>query len=161
MDFETDLRINKFRLDEEWLAQPGLFMRYAQKQAEASKELDAEKHSLEVTKAQVDRAIRMDPEEYNIDGKVTERQVEAVVLQDSDYQSAMEIYNDAKYNLGLLTSAVRAFDQRKSALENLVRLHGQSYFAEPRSPKGGEDIGDDAREQASHEVVRRRRRRST
>jgi hypothetical protein len=32
-------------------------------------------------------------------------------------------------------AAVNAFEQRKSALENLVRLFGQSYFAGPKMPR--------------------------
>ena len=31
--------------------------------------------------------------------------------------------------------AVYAFEQRKTSLENLVRLHGQQYFAGPKMPR--------------------------
>ena len=41
----------------------------------------------------------------------------------------------AQYELEVMGAAVRALDQKKSALENLVRLQGQNYFAGPSVPR--------------------------
>ena len=35
----------------------------------------------------------------------------------------------------LHSQLLKAFEQRKDALENLVRLHGQQYFAGPKIPR--------------------------
>ena len=42
---------------------------------------------------------------------------------------------DARYEFNTAKGAVRAVDQRKESLENLVRLHGQHYFAGPKIPR--------------------------
>jgi hypothetical protein len=37
-----------------------------------------------------------------------------------------------QHNRSLLNSLVKSLEQRKAMIENLTKLHGQSYFASPK-----------------------------
>jgi len=133
LNYEKDLRIDPNALDIEWLEQASVFMRYAEASAEAAREVDKAKELLEVTKAEVDSDIRQKTKKG--DKKPTEAAILGMVMQDPRYQQALSDYNDVKHESAILSAAVKAFEQRKVALENLVRLHGASYFAGPSTPR--------------------------
>ena len=140
-NYERDRQIDPTALDVEWLDQANRFGRYAEAAAYAEQKLDKAKETLEVIKAQLDSRIRQDPDKYlGKDVKITNPAVDAVILQHKDYTEANETYLKAKLNFGLLTAAVKTMAQRKDALENLVRLQGQNYFASPREPR---DLGQE------------------
>lgn len=134
LDYEQDIIIDDSALDLEWLDQPALFLKYSRNLAQCNQRLDEYKQNLDIVKAEADSNIRKNPDKYKID-KITEAVVTNLILQDEDYQEAYKAYLNAKYEVDIATGAVRAFDQRKSALENLVKLHGQSYFAGPKLPR--------------------------
>jgi hypothetical protein len=149
MNYEQDLKIDAEALDKEWLHQPVLFMQYAAESAAAQDRLGRAKESLDVVKAEQDSLIRSQPS----DKKPTEAAIAGMVLQTREYQEANERYLAAKLEYDLCQAAVRAMDQRKSALENLVRLLGASYFAAPAEPRDlGREWVKEAREQAREEV---------
>jgi hypothetical protein len=139
MNYENDLDIDIHSLDEEWLGQSVLFMRYAEKAADAKKEVDEAKQRMEITEAEIDSVIRHNPDEYDVNGKLTETIISKAVALSEAVQKATEEYIDAKHQADILSRAVVAFDHRKKALENLVYLHGQSYFSSPRPPEGKEN----------------------
>lgn len=132
--YEEDLLIDPEQLDVEWLDQPRKFMRYAEEAAKAKREMDRAKEHCDVVYAEQDSKIRINPERYDI-AKVTADSVKATVLQQEAYKKAQMKYNDTKFDYDIAMAAVRAFDMRKSALENLVKLQGQSYFAAPSEPR--------------------------
>jgi hypothetical protein len=133
MDYEQDIEIDEMALDVEWLNQPGLMMKYARHSAQMRRELDESKQNLDITKAEVDKDIREHPEKYKLE-KITEGAVFSAILTAKKYQDAHTEYLAAKYESDMAQGAVNAFEQRKSALENLVKLHGQQYFAGPKVP---------------------------
>lgn len=134
MNYEQDIEIDETALDIEWLNQPGLMMRYARHLAQMRRDLDEAKQNLDVVKAEVDRNIREFPEKYGID-KLTEGSVNSAVLTSKKYKEAQEKYLNAKFEADMAQGAVNAFEQRKTALENLVKLNGQQYFASPKVPR--------------------------
>lgn len=134
LNYEQDVKIDEQALDIEWLEQAALFLKYARHAANMRKELDAAKENLDVIKAEADNYIRKNPAEFKIE-KVTEAVVTSLILQDETVQKANKRFNDAKYELDMAQAAVSAMNQRKDALENLVKLHGQSYFAGPKVPR--------------------------
>jgi hypothetical protein len=109
-------------------------MKYAQISASARKTLDEAKEELEFVRAELDKAIRSNPDRYDID-KITEAVVIATITIHKDYQKASSVLINAKYENDMAYGAVKAIDARKDALENLVRLHGQQYFAGPKVPR--------------------------
>jgi len=131
--YEEDLAIDEHALDSEWLDQPRHMFRYCRMLADAHREMDFAKEALAVRKAQLDLEIRSAPESFGIT-KLTEAALSAAVLMHEDYRAANKVFLTAQYNHEVVQGAVRSFDHRKSALENLVRLHGASYFAGPEVP---------------------------
>lgn len=132
------VHVDEHNLDEEWKQQPALYHRYARKLADARHKEAECKADLEVTCAELERAIRATPERYGV-SKVTEALVEATVKVQAEYQRAVKAYNDARYNVGILSAAVDALSHKKSALENLVSLWARDYFSTPRL-KGDDDL---------------------
>jgi len=135
-DYSAELSIDPDALDIEWLIQPSLFIKYAEALAEARLELDKNKTELDMIRADIDNEIRQNPIPYSgSDKKPTETQIANLVIQHPDVQNANDRFIESKHIVELLSLAVRAFDQKKAALENLVKLHGQQYFAGPMEPR--------------------------
>jgi len=132
--FKEDLEIDPNALDVEWLEQPKKFFDVAEQAAEAKREVDRAKLALEVTEAELDNDIRTSPEKYGL-AKVTDKAIAAAIKMAEKYQEASKTLTEAQYEKNMLDSATQAWDQRKRALENLVFLHGQSYFAGPSVPR--------------------------
>lgn len=134
MDYDKDIEIDDTALDIEWLEQPRKMLQYSKNAAFRRMKLDDAKQALEVVKAEVDKKIRKNPEKFGIE-KITENVIAATILINQEYQEAYAEYLTAKYESDMASGAVQAFEQRKSALENLVKLHGQQYFAGPKIPR--------------------------
>lgn len=160
MDYETDIQIDEQALDVEWLDQPRLMMRMCQHAEGARQESDWAKERLDIKKAELDRAIRADPEEYQIK-RISEAAIQNAIQLDPEYQKVSKKFIDAKYESNMANAAVRAFDQRKTALENLVRLHGQQYFAGPRAPRDLSEERERRQTQSNAKVGQAMRRRRT
>jgi len=133
MNYEADIRIDETALDLEWLEQASLMLKYTREQADTMKEEELAKERLDLVKAELDKEIRTNPESFDI-VKITEGAIQAAILSHNKYQRASKELIDARYNNLVAKGAVRAFEQRKDALENLARLHGQQYFAGPKVP---------------------------
>lgn len=147
-DDEFDfLHPDKHRLDEEWEKQAPLYFEYARKLErantkidESKAEVDVLKNELDVERAEVELIIRRKPAKYTGVEKATEAIIAAAVKVHPRVQRAQVKMQEAsrmvivaKNRAGILAAAVKALDHRKKALENLVWLHGQNYFSEPRA----------------------------
>jgi hypothetical protein len=134
MNYENDIKIDCDQLDLEWLDQASTFMKYARNAAGCRKYLDEVKEKLDLVKAELDQKIRKNPKKYKIE-KITEPVVSATIIQQEDFKVVNKEYMEAKYELDIAQAAVSAMNQRKEALENLVKLHGMQYFAGPKVPR--------------------------
>ena len=134
MNYERDMAVDESALDVEWLRQPQLMLRYTRHTAEMKRQADQAKEAVDVEAADLDRRIRNKPRAFSLD-KPTEAGVRNAIVLQPAYQRATAAYIDAKYEYDMAMAAVRAMDQRKTALENLVRLHGMAYFAGPSVPR--------------------------
>lgn len=150
-DYEADLSIDINALEVEWMNQPKLFMHYSKLLADARDSLARAAEKEDVMRAELASDIRKRPTAYEVE-KITEAVVNEIVTRslknefgapssDKDALELIKFYRAAhntaleqKADTDFLTAAVRAFDQRKDALESLVRLHGQNYFAGPSVP---------------------------
>ena len=151
LDYAADVTIDTDALDVEWLRQPQLMLKYCRHAASMANLVDITKERLDVVRAQLDKDIRSDPGKYGIEkltegaiqnalilvGQIDSATEEGEELQSTlrPYQEASSAYIQAKYESDMAKAAVRAIDQKKDALENLVRLHGQQYFAGPSVPR--------------------------
>lgn len=127
LNYEKDIKIDHNNLDLEWLRQPDLAFAYGNALADARAETDLADENLDISKA---KAVQ---KAFGLGLKVDAAKAEADL--DPDYLEALESYRTAKHKQGLIQAAYDAVQTKKSALENLVRLHGQQYFASPQEPK--------------------------
>lgn len=134
LNYEQDVSIDETALDVEWLQQSNLMYKYAKYQAETKKAMDEAKERLDFIKAKVEMDIRANPENYGL-SKVTESAVASTILLQPGYLEASKKYVEARYENDIAVAAVRAIDQKKTALENLVKLLSVSYFAGPSAPR--------------------------
>lgn len=133
MDYGRDVLIDYNALDWEWLRQAELTLKYGEALAEARLATDQAKEAMDIEEAKAGGRAREHFSSKNI--KVTVDMVRDEVQLDDDRQEAAEKFNQARYQQGLVQAAFDAIQAKKSALENLVRLHGQQYFAGPSEPK--------------------------
>ena len=156
LDFDTDVGIDPDSLDIEWLRQATLYMRYATEAARRDAIVKRAKESLEVADAQIDREVRR-----SADKRLTEAQVSAAVTLDARHQQAAEELTEALYQYNIVAAAVRAMDNKRSALENLVKLYAGSYFAGPREPRNlSEEYGKRRFQEISEQRTRSTQRDS-
>jgi hypothetical protein len=134
MGYIEDMKIDENGIDVEWLRQPRLMMQYSEEAAKARRDCDRAKEALDICKAELARDIRSSPETFGL-AKITDSAVESTILNQNEYKTCMEDFIQAKYNMEMAQAAVRAMDQKKTALENLVRLFGMQYFAGPSVPR--------------------------
>lgn len=145
--YQNDIKINKYRLDEECLSQASRYAYWAECLAMAKADLVAAKDNLEYTKAM--RAISLRNLYQEIGERFTEAKLEAAVLIDDEYLEAKAKYRDADEVCNKFQVAVNAMDMRKSELDNLVKLYVAGYFSNTVSGSVGRR---DANEQVSNDI---------
>lgn len=156
LDFNTktiteNLEINEFKLDEELKSQPSIFFKYAALAAEADAEVRRLKEAIGIVEAEADSRARNE-----LTGKITEAAIKAFVAQDEECIEANQKYIEAVRDKNLLDAAVKAFEQRKGCLDNLVRLHTQKYFAETEENVYAKAAEQDIKQEHVRKVVRER-----
>lgn len=126
-DFQKDLSINKFRLDEECLSHSGRYAFYAEAQGRAKSEVSKAKDNLEFVEAEANLRIR---KEYLESGaKVTEGTISSRISTDEEVLEAKKQVREAEEVFGRLSVAVSAMDTRRSELDNLVKLYCAGYYS--------------------------------
>lgn len=164
MDYKRDVSIDFNNLDKEWLKQPSLTLEYGEVLADARLRLDKMKEVFDITKAEIDISTRGFWSESG--KKFTEAQIAAEVLLNKKVRKASEELMKAREDLGSIQVAYDAIQTKKSALENLVKLHGQDWFSRPVEPRetGGTGFTDrmnsalkERSNEAAKEAARRRR----
>lgn len=148
------LDIDQDALDVEWLNQSRDYFEWATHLAESRHQLDQAKLTRDIVKADLSKCIRENPADFELE-KVTESQVTNAILLQDEYQDAESKVHECSYAVRLAEAAVQAMDHRRKALENLVFLHGQNYFSEPRA------IGEESSEYVATASKRRARKRTT
>ena len=140
LNYDVDLELNRYNLDEEAVKQPVLYMQYQELMIDKKKEIDDMKIQIDVIKNQlktVEGALWIRIKNQKIDNKnPTDKLVEATVLTNPereaefvnciDRQKEMNILNQ---EFGILEAAVKSFEQRKKSLEHLVGLDGRGYYS--------------------------------
>lgn len=152
-DLEPDLEIQKFKLDEEWVRQPQRYLKYAQASAYFQQELGEAEQKAKVLLATLKADCAEDPETCLGKGvKPTNDRCEAYAIQHPEYIAAKQAAIDAKYNADMALAAVFAMQQRKEALENLVKLQGMELYSEP---KASGDFTKEATKKQATEILKR------
>lgn len=129
MSYKDDLKIDEGNLHGEWKDQPFLQMKYVEEATHADVNAKRAKENLEIEKAELYLSIRK-MKEFNKE-KITEAIIDAEIKVSNEYKEAHTVYFKALEKSKILNGAVDAFEQRKCALENIVKLHGRGYFSQP------------------------------
>lgn len=126
-DIETDLKINKYKLDEECLTHASTYNRYAEMALKTKTELTKAKDKLSLITAQRNIAIR---EEIAKSGsKVTEKMIESYLESDKEVLNAKKEVREIEEVNATFNAMLDSFDHRKSELDNLVKLYCAGYYS--------------------------------
>lgn len=134
--------IDLANLEVEWQEQPKLYLAAAEELADAKKAAEELELELIVRKAEAEKEVRAEPEDFGLE-KVTEAGVKAAVDTHKKVISLRSKIIEANHLVGLLVGKCRALEHRKRALEKEVDLFLAGYFAAPKekrrnlSPAGG------------------------
>ena len=139
-NFDELLKINQNALDKEWINQPSNFMQMASQSAITDAKLKRAKENITVIEAEAYTRARNRLEASG--EKITEALIKATMVKDKVLIQANEEYNVLYEELGILKAGVEAFQHKKSALENLVKLHLAGYFSSPADIKQETKLAD-------------------
>lgn len=126
-DFQKDLSINKYKLDEECISHASRYAYYAEASAIAKTNVSEVKDKLELVIAEANIRIRKNLTDSG--QKFTEAMVTSMLTMDSEVQKAKAELRDAETTLARLQVAVNAMDARRSELDNLVKLYVAGYYS--------------------------------
>jgi len=142
INYEQDMDIDETALDVEWLNQASLAMKYGKLWAKSREILTRAEENIKVTRAQLIQDVYHDPDLCLGKGnKPTAINIEAYYRTHEDHIEAKEEWVQAQYEFNMAEVAKwEISNTRRLALENLVRLHGQQYFAGPSVPHDLADI---------------------
>ena len=126
-DFQKDLSINKYKLDEECLSHSSRYAYYAEASAVAKTEVSRAKDRLDLTEAEQREAIRIKMEKDGI--KPTIPMLDSATIRDEKVVKAKAEVREAEDVYNRLQVAVNAMDARRSELDNLVKLYVAGYYS--------------------------------
>ncbi|MGD8707129.1 MAG: recombination mediator protein UvsY [Nitrosopumilaceae archaeon] len=155
-DYEKDLKINKYDLVNEFNNHPFLYMKYVKLATEADIEVRRLREKVDFIKAEL--YVRIREEREMAKEKVTETILDSLIKLDDNYQKAYEDYLVELENSKILSGAVEAFSQRKSGLENTVKLFLNNYYSHPVESN---DENKRSLEQEGLQKLSRKKRRKT
>lgn len=162
MDYKKDMRIDESALDVEWLEQSDLALEYGGYWADAKKKLMIAEENIKVIRAELVKKANEDPDRYLGSGvKPTAPNVEAYYRMHKLHKRAKDEWIEAMHECNMAEIAKNEISfTRKAALENLVQLHGQNYFAGPRMPRDltKERQNRDTTRMSANKKVRMRKR---
>lgn len=146
-DFSVDVKINRFKLEEESEIQPSLYHYWAEQLAEAKTAADKASAKLKLTLADAEMEIRYAADRGELEIKLTESSAKALIEQHPKVQEARKELIAADGYVYHLESAVKSLEHRKAELDNLTQLWRGGYYAKPDGGKrsAGDDVAADTR----------------
>lgn len=133
-EIAADRTLDPQELDINALTQADLYGKWAERAAAAKGEEDRLKFAAEVLEAKLQGEARRNPDKFNI-ANATETAIKSAVICHDEYVAAVDKYHAARLEAAMLSAAEKAMAQRKGMIEELVKLHGQQYFAGPSVPR--------------------------
>ena len=156
-DYEKDLDIDLDNLHEEWRMHSFIRKKYADEVSRIDMELKKINERILVKKSQLVRKCKEE------NSKFTVQQVDSYVVEHEDYINMRDQQIKVEYDLNMAKNSLKAFDDRKPALENEVILWSRDYFSTPRERRevvAGKFSPEGVVAEAQRENLRRRSRRN-
>jgi hypothetical protein len=123
--------VDELTVGEHWHKHADVFADIAEQHAEAKLDLAELEAELEVCEATLDLKIRKDPEKFGIE-KIAEAAVKARITIDKKVQELQAEIRQQEHRVNVLSGWIKSLENKRKAMENIVTLRGQSYYAEPR-----------------------------
>ena len=140
IDFQDELKINKYRLDEECLSHASRYAYWSEAYSLAKSEAALAKDNLSYVTAVRSMALRNLYNESH--EKYTEARLQAAIDIDDEVLEAKSKLRKAEDIVSKMYVAVSAMEVRKSELENLVKLYCAGYFSTVSGGVNRKDIGE-------------------
>lgn len=145
LNFKEDVKVDRYRLDEDWQEHPALYAEYAsawadayQERERAAERLKLEKERLDDTYNRLDGEIRADWAGFGFTKAPTEAAIKSCIQKHPDYLAQRERVAQRREELveaqateARLSVALKAFDHRKTVLESLTKLMLGGYYSKP------------------------------
>lgn len=141
-DFERDVIINKYKLDDECQKHPGIYYYYSEELAKLKSRLDHEKEKLSFMESELELFIRKNPPD-NI--KITEQTIKAYINVDTNLKTQREEVNIVKKQIYHFETAVKILEHKKTMIKNLVELFISRYYSEPKEDNESNNINNQIR----------------
>lgn len=136
LNYKEDVRIDETSLDLEWLDQAELAISYGKEWAAIRKKVSLLDEKVKVVRSKLIRKAYENPEQYLGQAKATMQTVEAFYRDHKKHKKLKQELIEAQEELDLVEVAKNEMSfTRKSALENLVKLHNADWFAGPTVPR--------------------------
>ena len=136
MNFEEDVKIDPDALDVMWLGQASLGLKYSKHAAQMKRVVMKAEERVKVVRAELIAEANANPVKLIGKEKPTAQDVESYYRTHQRHIDAKEEWLDATYESEYAQMAHMEISlSRKTALENLVKLHGMQYFAGPSAPR--------------------------
>ena len=132
-DFSEDIKINKYRLEEECEKQASTYLFWAKQCADAKSELNEAEDALKLVTSQTDLKHRKFWDEAKF-GKSTENSIKAAIETNDSVVAAKGRVAELQRKVNTLSAAVSAFEHRKDELKNLTGLLIGGFYS---APNGG------------------------
>lgn len=152
-EFEENLKINLDELNEDWKGHALKRYKYACEVSHLDKVFKKTGEAIASIKATLITQIK------NENPKATVQQIEAFCVLSEEYIEGKNSQIETEFELNMAKNAVRAFDDRKSALENEVKLWGGNYFSSPVEDKASSPDEVSMKTKIKDEVTKKTRRR--
>jgi hypothetical protein len=149
--------VDEGNLVQEWRAQVKTHRRFCREQADKKAEHRRREAQLKVIRAEVRLDIRKRPKHYGII-KLSNDVVNDRAEVDPRVRKAVEREIVAAHAVEICVANVQASAHRKAALEDLVILRGQQYFAEPKVRLTHDEAENFKQRQATHPLPDPRRK---
>lgn len=161
--YERDMSIDVTALDVEWTEQAELAMKYGRLWAEAQDATSRAEEKVKYVRSKLTMEVIKKPAKcLGVGIAYSDAKAEAYYRTHPEYIEAKDEWLDCLNNLNTILVAKSEISfTRKSALENLVVLHGQNYFAGPNVPrdlKNEMNQRKESRKQANEKANSRMRR---
>lgn len=153
INYEEDIKIDEQALDAEWLEQGQLAIRYAKHASEMEKEAARAEEYVKTIRSELINEVNTDPDVTIGKSKPNAADIEAYYRTDKRYKKAKDDAVEKRNEADFSELARREISTtRRKALEQLVILYGQMYFAGPSVSRDLSQAKEEKQKQANQKV---------
>jgi len=154
---DSFVEIDVDNIDEDIAGQSGRRLKWGRKLADAKFDLSEAESELELTKAELDSAIRAKPKKYGLAEKPTEGGIKSVISTQQEYLDGVSAVNKAQREVNYIQAGVTALDHRKSMLGDMVSIIALGWFSDVKVRKHAKDAKQLLDQKSARKGYRRER----